>query len=48
MTHYLDAKEVENSVVDAMSIILSKEFREKQVFVFKQKDANFYMNTYGL
>jgi hypothetical protein len=42
---YLDGKEVIEKKVDAISLKLSKEFQNRRVFVFKQKDATHYMNN---
>ncbi len=47
MTNYLDAQVVKENTIDALSLTLSNEFQNKQLFIFKQKDAAFYMNTNG-
>lgn len=45
---YLDAQVVKGNTIDALSLTLSNKFQHKQLFIFKQKDAAFYMNTNGI
>lgn len=44
-TVYLDAQPIKESIIDALKLTLSKEFQNKEIFVFKQKDATYYMNN---
>ena len=44
---FLDMKETLTSV-DAIEIKLSKEFQNKQLFIYKTKGASYYMNNNGI
>ncbi|AOW20782.1 PulJ/GspJ family protein [Urechidicola croceus] len=44
-TVYLDAQEVNEKSIDAITLTLSDEFLNKKLFIFKQKDASYYMNN---
>ncbi len=44
-TVYLDAQPIKEGVIDAFKLTLSKEYQNREIFVFKQKDATFYMNN---
>ncbi len=44
---FIDMKEALTSV-DAVEIKLSKEFQNKQLFIFKTKAASYYMNNNGI
>ena len=44
-TVYLDAQPIKEGVIDALKLTLSKEYRNKKIFIFKQKDATYYMNN---
>lgn len=41
---YLDGKQVSEGIIDAIEIITSKESQNPTVFVYKKKDAAYYMN----
>lgn len=42
---FLDTQKVEENTIDALSITLSATFQNRQLFIFKQKDATYYMNN---
>lgn len=44
-TVYLDAQPMKEGVIDAIKLTLSKEFQNREIFIFKQKDATYYMNN---
>jgi len=41
---FLDGYEVKEGYVDAIGFLFSEEFHHKELFIFKIKDAAFYMN----
>ena len=44
-TVYLDAQPLKEGIVDALKLTFSKEFQNREIFIFKQKDATYYMNN---
>lgn len=43
-TLFLDGNEVQTNVIDAIELQLSKEIKNKKLFIFKQNDAAHYLN----
>lgn len=43
-TLFLDGNEVNNNEIDAIELQLSKEIKNKKLFIFKRKDATHYLN----
>ncbi|MCF6296665.1 MAG: type II secretion system GspH family protein [Flavobacteriaceae bacterium] len=41
---YLDAEPIVENTIDAIEVELSKNFQEKVLFVYQNKDASHYMN----
>lgn len=42
---FLDGEEVKNSAIDAIELHTSEEIKNREIFVFKIKDAAHYMNN---
>jgi len=47
-TTYLDGDPVANHMIDAIELLLSKEIADQKLFIYKPKDASFYINTNGI
>jgi len=47
-TAYLDGNIVTNKNMDAIELQLTKEITGKTVFIYKTKDASYYMNNNGI
>ena len=45
MKLYLDGEEVRNGTIDALEFAFSDTYAQKGFFVFKRKDASYYMNN---
>ncbi len=45
---YLDGNTVTNNHIDAIELQLSKEMADKIIFIYKTKDASFYLNNNGI
>ncbi|MFD2568598.1 prepilin-type N-terminal cleavage/methylation domain-containing protein [Pseudotenacibaculum haliotis] len=45
MKLYLDGEEVKSGTVDALEFTFSDTYAQKGFFVFKRKDASYYMNN---
>ncbi len=41
---FLDGEEIKNGSIDALEIHLSKEIKNKKLFIFKTNDASHYVN----
>ena len=44
-TLFLEGQKVKEQTIDGLSITLSMKFQNNQLFVFKQKEAAYYMNN---
>lgn len=47
-TTYLDGNAINNSRIDAIELQLSKDHPNKKLFIYKTKDASYYMNNNGI
>ncbi len=45
---YLDGKQISRGTVDAISLSLSKEYQDRQLFIFSKSDATIYINDQWL